>query len=288
MPSSAGPTNSQATALSDQFTRQIRQRIWQGLQFFEALLHRRSAADVVVHDGDRLAVVLAEPRLLERVDRPALLVLLAQELEVDPPVVRLDDLRVVVHLGVRVVEPGDEAPLALHVPVAVEVAAEESGELPRVLEHLRLDVVRVRLGEHVRLAVAGIDRHPGLLGGQLGVLGLSRDRLEVVGVVRVVRVAAGPEEPVRVGRRRLGEDLGVHESVLVRLLPALHGAGGAGLLVGDDLVLRVETLAPAEWQYMTSTISPAMARVSIVGWYVAHGTASYFTWPPCFLLKKST
>jgi hypothetical protein len=44
----------------------------------------------------------------------------------------------------------------------------------------------------------------------------------------------------------------------------------------------------AELQYMTSTISPAIARVSIVGWYVAHGTASYFTWPPCFLLKKST
>jgi hypothetical protein len=40
----------------------------------------------------------------------------------------------------------------------------------------------------------------------------------------------------------------------------------------------------AELQYMTSTISPESARVSIVGWYVAHGTASYFTWPPCFLL----
>src|SRR5207245_169195 len=94
MPSSAGPTNSQATALSDRFTRRLRQRLLQGRQLFEALRHRRSAADDVVHDGDRLAVVLAEPRLLERVDRPALLVLLAQELEVDPPVVRLDDLRV--------------------------------------------------------------------------------------------------------------------------------------------------------------------------------------------------
>src|SRR5207249_4246046 len=81
MPSSAGPTNSQATALSDRFTRRLRQRLLQGRQLFEALRHRRGAADDVVHDGDRLAVVLAEPRLLERVDRPALLVLLAQELE---------------------------------------------------------------------------------------------------------------------------------------------------------------------------------------------------------------
>ena len=41
-------------------------------------------------------------------------------------------------------------------------------------------------------------------------------------------------------------------------------------------------------QYITSTTSPAKVRVSIVGWYWAQGIASYFTWPPCFWLKKST
>src|SRR5260370_39372128 len=101
MTSSAGPTNSQASALSDSFTGELRQRLLQRRQLCESLRHRGGAADDVVHDVDGLAVVLAEPRLLERVDRPALLVLLAQELEVPPPVVRLDDLGVVVHLGVR-------------------------------------------------------------------------------------------------------------------------------------------------------------------------------------------
>ena len=37
-------------------------------------------------------------------------------------------------------------------------------------------------------------------------------------------------------------------------------------------------------QYMTSKTSPPKARVSIVGWYWAHGIASYFTWPPNFWL----
>src|SRR6266568_3655511 len=37
-------------------------------------------------------------------------------------------------------------------------------------------------------------------------------------------------------------------------------------------------------QYITSTISPANARVSMVGWYCAHGIASYFTWPVNFWL----
>src|SRR6185503_9755608 len=156
----------------------------------------RRAADDVVDDRDRLGVVLGEPRLLERVDGPALLVLLAQELEIDPLVVGGDDLRVVVHLGVWVVEAGDQAPLALYVPVAVAVAAQELGELPGVLQDLGLGVHGVELGEHVGLAVARVHRHLGLLGGELGVLGLPRDRAQVVGVVRVVGVAAGPEEAV--------------------------------------------------------------------------------------------
>src|SRR5919108_6061112 len=101
-PSSAGPEKSQATALSDSarraFTRRLRQRLLQRRQFFEALRHRGRAADDVVRDGDRLAVELAEPRLLERVDRAALLVLLSEQLELDPLLVRLDDLGMVVHL----------------------------------------------------------------------------------------------------------------------------------------------------------------------------------------------
>src|SRR5438477_392385 len=71
------PTKSQASARSDRFTRRLRQRLLQRRQLLESLRHRGGAADDVVHDGDGLAVVLAEPRLLERVDRAALLVLLA-------------------------------------------------------------------------------------------------------------------------------------------------------------------------------------------------------------------
>src|SRR5947207_11714940 len=73
MTSSAGPTKSQASARSDRFTRRLRQRLLQRRQLLESLRHRGGAADDVVHDGDGLAVVLAEPRLLERVDRAALL-----------------------------------------------------------------------------------------------------------------------------------------------------------------------------------------------------------------------
>src|SRR6185436_183462 len=78
----------------------------------ETLWDAHRAADDVVHDRHRLRVVLRVPRLLVGRDDLALLVLLAQELQIDPLVVRLDDLRVVVHLGVRIVESRDETPLA--------------------------------------------------------------------------------------------------------------------------------------------------------------------------------
>src|SRR5207244_12452122 len=51
--------------------------------------------------------------------------------QIHPTVVGGDDLRVLVHLGIRVVEAGDQAPLALDVPVACEVAAEEADQLDR-------------------------------------------------------------------------------------------------------------------------------------------------------------
>src|SRR5512145_1459721 len=127
MQSSGGPTKSQASVPSRSFTWWLDERLVQRRQLLQASGHRAGAADDVVHDRDGLAVPLAEPRLLERVVGAALLVLLTQELEVDPPVVGLDDLGVVVHLRVGVVEARDQAPLTLHVPVAVQVAAEERG-----------------------------------------------------------------------------------------------------------------------------------------------------------------
>ena len=148
----------------------------------------------------------------------------------------------VVHLGVGVIEPRDQAPLALHVPVAVQVPPEEARELPRVLEDLGLGVDHVGVGPHVAAAVAGVHGHLGLLGGELRVLRLAGDGLEIVGVVGVVGVAAGPEEPVRVRRGGLRQHLRVHQLRLVQLLPALHGPRRAGLLVDDHPVPGVEDL----------------------------------------------
>src|SRR5882762_12024248 len=110
------------------------QRLLERGEILEALGHRDRAADHVLHGGHRLGVVLAVPRLLVGADDLTLLVLLAQELQIDPAVVGLDDLRVVVHLRIRVVEAGDQAPLPLYVPVALQISAEEARELPRVVE----------------------------------------------------------------------------------------------------------------------------------------------------------
>src|SRR5215475_10706442 len=121
----------------------LRQRLLEGHQLLEPLGDRRRAADDVVHGRHRLGVVLAVPGLFVGGDDLAFLVLLAQELEVDPLVVGRDDLRVVVHLRIGIVEAGDQTPLALHVPVAVEIAAQEARQLPRILEILRLGVDHV-------------------------------------------------------------------------------------------------------------------------------------------------
>src|SRR5207248_4639894 len=75
----------------------LRQRFLERDQVLQALGHGRRAPDDVVGDGDRLRVVLAVPGLLVGRDDLALLVLLAEQLEIDPAVVGGDDLRVLVH-----------------------------------------------------------------------------------------------------------------------------------------------------------------------------------------------
>src|SRR5262245_47882454 len=84
-------------------------------QVLQALRHRQAAADDVLDDRDGFGVVLAIPRLLVGRDDLALLVLGLQELQVDPVIVGLHHLGVVVHLGIRVVEARDQAPLPLDV-----------------------------------------------------------------------------------------------------------------------------------------------------------------------------
>src|ERR1700757_3344168 len=65
------------------------QRLLKTYQVFEPLGHGRAAADHVVHDGDGLGVVLGIPGLLEGSDDLGLVVLLAQEPQIDPLVIGL-------------------------------------------------------------------------------------------------------------------------------------------------------------------------------------------------------
>src|SRR5204863_8651869 len=128
--SNAGRTRSKANRPSERRTPRVmgwrlRQRLLQAGELLEALRHGHAAPDDVVNDRERLGVVFGVPRLLVGPDDLPLRGLQTEKLEVDPAVVRLDDFRVLVHLRVRVVETGDQAPLPLDVPVTVEVSAEE-------------------------------------------------------------------------------------------------------------------------------------------------------------------
>src|SRR5262245_64559821 len=95
------------------------QGLLESYQVFEPLGHGQAAPDHVVHDRNRLRVVLGVPGLLESPNHLGLVVLLAQHRQIDPLIVGLDDALVLVHLRVWVVEPGEQAPLPLDVPVAV-------------------------------------------------------------------------------------------------------------------------------------------------------------------------
>src|SRR5262245_65255653 len=80
------------------------QRLLESYQVLEPLGHGQAAPDHVVHDRNRLGVVLGVPGLLERPDYLGLVVLLAQHRQIDPLIVGLDDALVLVHLRIRVVE----------------------------------------------------------------------------------------------------------------------------------------------------------------------------------------
>src|SRR5262249_30290244 len=67
------------------------QSVLESYEILEPLGHGQAAPDHVVHDRNRLGVVLGVPGLLERPDYLGFVILLAQHRQIDPLIVGLDD-----------------------------------------------------------------------------------------------------------------------------------------------------------------------------------------------------